>query len=311
LHFLHSPIGLPSFTSYGEENAKGEALILIAAVDAANAIRWSDLGLHPVMFEIGPLKIRWYSLAYIFGIVIGWWYLLRLTALPGAPMARRHVDDFIFYVTLGIILGGRIGYCLFYKPELFANPLDVLKLWEGGMSFHGGILGVILAILWFCRANKLNWMRVMDYVTVVYPVGHFLGRIANFINGELWGKPTDVSWGMIFPGAGDEIVRHPSQLYEAGLEGLLLGLILWFLAFRTSARYFPGMLAGAGAVIMGVLRFFVELFREPDAGVSGLFGMSMGQALSVPMIILGTWLMWSSRARRQRIESVAGQDSVA
>jgi phosphatidylglycerol---prolipoprotein diacylglyceryl transferase len=309
--FGYSPLGLRYFSPYGEEKPKGKALILYAAADAANVIHWSDFGLHPVLFELGPLKIRWYSLAYIFGIIIGWWYLAKLASLPGSPMARRHVDDFIFYVTLGIILGGRLGYSIFYNPDLLANPLDVLKLWEGGMSFHGGVIGVILAILWFCRSNGLNWMRVMDYVTVVYPIGHFLGRLANFVNGELWGKATDVSWGMIFPGAGDAIARHPSQLYAAGLEGLMLGLILWFLAFRTQARYYPGMLAGAGALAMGVLRFIVEIYREPDAGVTGLFGLSMGQTLCLPMIVLGAWLIWSAKSRRQRVESVSGQDSVA
>jgi phosphatidylglycerol---prolipoprotein diacylglyceryl transferase len=264
-----------------------------------------------VMMQIGPVKIRWYSLAYIGGIIIGWWYLTKMIAQPGAPMARRHVDDFVFYATLGIILGGRLGYCLMYKPDIFQHPMDLLKLWEGGMSFHGGIIGVMLAVFWLVRKEKLNAMRVLDYVTVVYPIGHFLGRCANFINGELWGKAATVPWAMTFPGAGDLAARHPSQLYQAGLEGIGLGLILSWMFWKTPARYEPGRLAGAGALLMGIFRILMEMFREPDQGVTGLFGMSMGQTLSVPMVIFGAYFFFTAKARRQRVESLAGTSSVA
>jgi phosphatidylglycerol:prolipoprotein diacylglycerol transferase len=188
-------------------------------------LRWESLGLDPVAVDLGFFKIRWYSLAYITGILVGWWYLGKMCERPGAPMAKRHVDDFVFYATLGIILGGRIGYVLFYQPEMLSQPSSILKLWEGGMSFHGGVLGVIIGILWFARVHKLDWLRIHDYIVVVYPIGHFLGRLANFVNGELWGRETSVAWGMVFPGGGD-VVRHPSQLYQAGLEGLALAILM-------------------------------------------------------------------------------------
>ncbi len=285
-------------------------MILASLVDATSAVHWESLGLDPVAVDLGFFKIRWYSLAYITGIIVGWWYLAKLCAQPGSPMAKRHVDDLVFYATLGIILGGRIGYILFYKPEMISQPASMLKLWEGGMSFHGGLIGVIIAILWFARVNKLNWLRIHDYVVVVYPIGHFLGRIANFINGELWGRETTVPWGMVFPGGGD-IVRHPSQLYQAGLEGLLLALIMSVLFWKTEARYKPGYLAGQFLIWMGVFRFVAETVREPDVGVYGLFGMTMGQTLCVPLIVLGLYLIFTANGRRQRVESVAGQSSVA
>jgi phosphatidylglycerol---prolipoprotein diacylglyceryl transferase len=281
------------------------------AIAAATPLNWSDLGLDPVIFSIGPVKIRWYSLAYIGGIIIGWWYLTKMIAQAGAPMARRHVDDFVFYATLGIIIGGRLGYCLLYKPDILQNPLDVFKLWEGGMAFHGGVLGVILATMWFVRAEKLSLLRVLDYVTVVYPIGHFFGRIANFINGELWGKATTQSWGMIFPDAGDLVVRHPSQLYQAGVEGIGLGLILSWLFWKTPARYQPGRLAGAGAMLMGIFRFWMELYREPDQGVQEILGLSRGQLLSVPLILFGAWLFFTAKKRCERVEAVTGGNSVA
>lgn len=279
--------------------------MLMSLVDVTSAVRWESLGLDPVALDLGFFKIRWYSLAYITGILAGWWYLGKLCDRPGAPMARRHVDDFVLYAMLGIILGGRLGYVLFYSPDMLAHPLSVLKLWEGGMSFHGGLLGVILGILWFARAHGLNWLRVHDYVVVVYPIGHFLGRLANFVNGELWGRETTVAWGMIFPGGG-EVVRHPSQLYQAGLEGLLLGIILSLLFWKTDAREKPGYLAGHFVLWMGVFRFVAETVREPDVGVHGLFGMTMGQTLCVPMIVLGLGLILTAEGRRQRMMSVAG-----
>ncbi len=285
-------------------------MILASLVDVTSAVRWESLGLDPVAIDLGFFKIRWYSLAYITGILVGWWYLGKLCAQPGSPMAKRHVDDYVFYATLGIILGGRLGYILFYKPEMIQQPASMLKLWEGGMSFHGGVIGVLLGIMWFARANKLNWLRINDYVVVVYPIGHFLGRLANFVNGELWGRETDVAWGMIFPGGG-EVVRHPSQLYEAGLEGVALGLIMSFLFWKTDARYKPGYLVGQFLLWMGVFRFIVETVREPDAGVYGLFGMTMGQTLCIPLVIIGLYMIATANGRRQRLENGAGQSSVA
>ena len=285
-------------------------MILAYLADATSALHWSDFGLDPIAVKIGFFPIRWYSLAYISGILVGWWYLLKLLDQPGAPMARRHADDLIFYSTLGIILGGRIGYVLFYRPELLKNPIDALKLWEGGMSFHGGTLGVMVAVLYLVRRNHLNWLRVHDYVACVVPFGMFFGRLAKFVNGELWGRPSNLPWAMVFPGAGD-LPRHPSQLYEAGLEGLLLGIILWLMFWKTQARYYPGRLVGVFAFAMGMFRFLVETVREPDVGVTGLFGMTMGQTFCVPLVIVGIYLVATSRARRARVEATAGTASVA
>ena len=262
-------------------------MILPFLADATSAIRYDQLGISPIIHDFGFFKLRWYSVSYIASIMLGWWYLGKLIAQPGAPMAKRHIDDFIFYATLGIILGGRLGYCLFYRPEIFLTPIEVFKLWEGGMSLHGGTIGVLVAITLFCRKHGLSFMRICDYVACATPFGLFLVRLANFANGELWGRPTTQSWGVIFPGTGDDIARHPSQLYEAGLEGLLSMAILWCLFWKTDSRYYPGRMFGALAVIYGCARFGLEFIREPDAGVNGLLGLSMGQTLSAPMIIAG------------------------
>lgn len=276
-------------------------------------VDFSSLGLSPIALDLGFFKIRWYSLAYIAGIIIGWWYLLRLIAQPGAPMARRHADDMVFYVTLGIILGGRIAYVLFYQPSILANPIDIIKLWEGGMSFHGGAIGVSIAILLLVRKEKLNWLRVHDYIACCVPFGLFFGRLANFVNGELWGRVTDVPWAVIFPSAGPE-PRHPSQLYEAGLEGLLLMIVLWLMFWKTQARYAPGKLVGTFLLGYGLSRFCVEFFRQPDAQLTEFAqatGFSMGQWLTIPMIIGGLYLILTANRRRQRIEPIAGGQSVA
>ena len=285
---------------------------------AADAIRFSDLGLRPEVFTIGSFALRWYSLAYIAGIVLGWWYLLRLLKQPGAPMARRHADDLVFYATLGIILGGRLGYVLFYAPDMLLSPLRVLRLWDGGMSFHGGVIGTSLGLMLFARQHKLNWLRVHDYVACCVPFGLFFGRIANFINGELWGRPTDAPWGIVFdrtvPFGVIEPARHPSQLYEAGLEGLLLGLLLWFAFWRTKARYEPGKLVGLFLLGYGLARFLVEFFREPDNHLrefAEATGLHMGQWLCVPMILGGAYLIATAKGRRQRVEPFAGTESVA
>ena len=280
---------------------------------AQNAIQYERLGLSPIALDLGFLQIRWYSLAYLAGILIGWWYLLKLIDRPGAPMARRHADDMVFYATLGIILGGRLGYVLFYRPEFYlANPLEILQLWDGGMSFHGGVIGTSLGILYLARKNGLHWLRIHDYVACCVPFGLFFGRLANFVNGELWGRgPTDVPWAMVFP-TGGPVPRHPSQLYEAGLEGLLLFAILWLLFWKTDARYQPGKLVGTFLLGYGLSRFTVEFFRQPDVGLENLsWGLSMGQTLTVPMILGGLYLIATAKGRRVRVEGTAGTESVA
>jgi phosphatidylglycerol:prolipoprotein diacylglycerol transferase len=174
------------------------SLISAVAATAGAPMRFEDLGLDPVALDLGFFTLKWYSLAYLSGILIGYWYLLKLIAQPGAPMARRHADDMIFYATLGIILGGRLAYVIFYDPEIWANPLDVLKLWNGGMSFHGGMIGVTTALILMARKEGLNWLRIHDYFACCVPFGLFFGRLANFVNGELWGKATDVPWAIVF-----------------------------------------------------------------------------------------------------------------
>ncbi|MBN8840623.1 MAG: prolipoprotein diacylglyceryl transferase [Sphingomonadales bacterium] len=293
-------------------------MILSLSVAAASHIHFTDLGLHPEIFSVGFFSLRWYSLAYIAGIVIGWWYLLKLLAQPGAPMSRQHADDLVFYATLGIILGGRIGYVLFYAPDMLLHPIRILRLWDGGMSFHGGVIGTTIAIIVFARKNGLNWLRIHDYVACVAPFGLFFGRLANFVNGELWGKPSELPWAIVFPHTVPpgmmEPARHPSQLYEAGLEGVVLFLVLWFFFWRTKARYAPGKLVGIFVLGYGLARFFVEFFREPDAQFAGTFfatTIHMGQILCLPMIAGGLYLIATAPARRRRLEPIAGSDSVA
>jgi phosphatidylglycerol---prolipoprotein diacylglyceryl transferase len=292
---------------------RGKALILQLATDVGTAINFKDLGLSPIALDLGFFKLRWYSLSYIASIVIGWWYLTKICDRPGAPMARRHADDFVFYATLGIILGGRLGYALFYKPAMFATPIELLKLWEGGMSFHGGLIGLILGLSYLAWRNGLNTLRVADYVSVIAPVGPLLVRPANFVNGELWGRgPTDVPWAMIFPDAQDGIARHPSQLYEMLGEGAFVLALMALLFWRTDARYYPGRLFGAALLSYGAVRFGLERFRQPDAGLENLgWGLTMGQTLCVPMILLGLWLIATSAKRRIRVEPIAGSASVA
>ncbi len=292
----------------------------MATQAGSNAIIWSDLGLDPVALDLGFFELRWYSLAYLAGIFLGYWYLLKLIKQPGSPMARRHADDLVFYAALGIILGGRVGYVLFYNLSYYLEkPLDILKLWDGGMSFHGGMVGTVLGIIYLSRKEKLQWLRVHDYVACCVPFGLFFGRVANFVNHELWGAPTTVSWGVRFPEfvGGLETLgpaRHPTQLYEAALEGIVLFLILWAMFWKSQARYEPGKLVGAFTFFYGAFRFLIEFVREPDAQLVGFAqstGLHMGQWLSLPMIILGAWLMWTAKSRRQRVEPIGGTESVA
>ena len=293
-----------------------------AANSTSDAIAWTDLGLSPVALDLGIFELRWYSLAYLAGIFIGYWYVLKLLKEPGAPMARRHADDLVFYAALGIILGGRIGYVLFYNLSYYLqNPIDILKLWDGGMSFHGGVIGTTLGILYLARKEKLPWLRIHDYVACCVPIGLFFGRLANFVNHELWGAETNVGWAVRFPEiapTGATILgepRHPTQLYEAGLEGLVLFAILWWMFWKTDARYQPGRLVGAFIFFYGIFRFMVEFVREPDAQFAGTIieasGLHMGQWLSVPMIVGGLYLMVTAPKRRVRVEPTLGTASVA
>jgi phosphatidylglycerol:prolipoprotein diacylglycerol transferase len=287
--------------------------LLVLAAAAAGHLSFADLHLSPVALDLSIFQIRWYSLAYIGGILVGWWYLTKLIAQPGAPMTRQHADDFVFYATLGIILGGRIAYVIFYDPWMLATPLQVFKLWDGGMSFHGGAFGVVIAIWWLARSNGLSMLRFLDYVACCSPFGLLFGRLANFVNGELWGRVTDVPWAIVFPSAdAGPYPRHPSQLYEAGLEGIVLFAILAYLFWRTQARYKPGLLLGVFLVGYGAARFFVEYFREPDVQLGILsWGLSMGQTLSAPMIIVGVWFIMTAEKRRVRVEPIAGDASIS
>ena len=277
-------------------------LILDLAAAASGAIRFDQLGLSPVALDLGFFTLKWYSLAYLAGILIGYWYLLKLIAQPGSPMARRHADDMIFYATLGIIIGGRLAYVFFYQPEILGNPLDIFKLWNGGMSFHGGAIGVSLGILYMARKEKLSWLRIHDFVACCVPFGLFFGRLANFVNGELWGRVVEtpgLPWAMVFPGAGP-LPRHPSQLYEAALEGAVLIVVMLLLFWKTRARFRPGLLVGVFTAGISLARFMVEFFRQPDeqlAEFARSTGLSMGQWLTVPLIVLGIGLVVRALAR--------------
>ncbi|MES2135548.1 MAG: prolipoprotein diacylglyceryl transferase [Pseudomonadota bacterium] len=292
----------------------------LQAADKSQFIAFPDLGLSPIALSIGPFDLRWYSLAYLAGIFIGYWYLLKLLKQPGAPLARRHADDLVFYAALGIILGGRLGYVLFYNlGQYLQHPIEIVKLWDGGMSFHGGVIGTSLGIFYFARKEKLSWLRVHDYVACCAPFGFFLVRIANFLNQELWGAPTTAPWAVRFmemtpfgPALGPP--RHPSQIYEAVGEGIVLFAILWWMFWKTKARYEPGKLVGAFLFFYGVFRFGIEFIREPDQQLvrfAQVTGLHMGQWLSLPMIIGGLYLMLTAKGRRVRVESTAGTASVA
>ncbi len=249
--------------------------------------------IDPVLFEIGPLAIRWYALAYIVGLILGWRYCVWLASKPPLALARVLFDDFLVWAIVGVLLGGRLGYVLFYKPLFYlGNPLQIPMIWEGGMSFHGGMIGVILALYFYTRRRNVPFFPMMDVVAVAGPIGLFFGRIANFINGELYGRATDVSWAMIFPNDPSQTPRHPSQLYEAALEGLVLFVVLHVAARSAGARLKYGWLSGMFLVGYSLSRIFVEFFRQPDAQLGYLAGaVTMGQLLSLPMLALGIWLM--------------------
>jgi phosphatidylglycerol---prolipoprotein diacylglyceryl transferase len=288
-------------------------------------IPFPDLSPNLVSFEVFgvTLALRWYALAYIAGILIGWQMIRAILRTPrlwgdSPPMSQAQVDDLLTWIILGVIVGGRLGFVLFYQPGYYlANPAYILRVWEGGMSFHGGFLGVVVATLLFCRRNGIPLLPTADALAHAAPPGILLGRIANFINAELWGRPTDMSWGVAFPGDAAQTcpgivgicARHPSQLYEAALEGLLLGAVLIWLVWRRGWLKRPGQIAGLFLVGYGAARFLVEFFRQADAQYItpdnplghalrlGEAGLSMGQLLSLPMIVAGALLIRHARRR--------------
>ena len=248
--------------------------------------------IDPVAISLGPLPIRWYALAYIAGLLLGWAYARKLVGddrlwgdLPRPSVVS--LDDLLVYAALGVVFGGRLGYVLFYNPAFYlANPEEIIAVWRGGMSFHGGLAGAALGVWWFSRRTQVSALVVADLCSAVVPIGLFLGRIANFIKPELWGRESDVEWAMVFPDAGP-LPRHPSQLYEAGLEGLVL-LILLYIAVRAGGLRRPGLITGLFAIGYGAARIFCEFFREPDPQLGFLFGgATMGMLLSLPLIALG------------------------
>lgn len=251
---------------------------------------------NPVALQLGPIAIHWYALAYVAGFLLGASYLKLLIKTKALPLAPELLDDFMTYAILGVLLGGRLGYVLFYDlPAYAADPVKALYIWQGGMSFHGGLMGVIAAILLFAYRKKLNPFFVGDLIAAAGPIGLFFGRITNFINGELWGRPTGADWGVIFPAAGDGLPRHPSQLYEAGLEGLLLFSLLWLLAFRSDSIKHPGRISGVFLIGYAASRFAIEFVREPDKQLGFLYaGATMGQLLCIPMALFGAWVFLRS-----------------
>ncbi len=290
------------------------------------AIPFPDIGPEIFSISIGSFEfaLRWYALAYIVGILVGWRIVLAAVKRPRlwpddrAPMTPEQVEEFLTWAVVGIIAGGRLGYTLFYQPGYYlTHPIEILYVWQGGMSFHGGFLGVVLAVILFCRKHAIPLLQMSDALAVAVPPGLLLGRLANFINAELWGRPTEMPWGVIFPGERAQdcpdviglCARHPSQLYEAGLEGLLLGTALLVLGFGRAWFKRPGLLTGLFLVGYGLSRAFVELFRQADAQFItadnpmgyviqiGTSGLTMGQLLSLPMAALGLWLMLAARRR--------------
>ena len=251
--------------------------------------------IDPVALQLGPVAIRWYGLMYLVGFAAAWWLGMRRKAFLGERITDEGISDLIFYCALGAVLGGRVGYMLFYAwPDLIADPLRLFKVWQGGMSFHGGCLGVCLGGWYFAKKQGLQWFAVMDFLSPFAPIGLGAGRLGNFINGELWGRPTDMAWGMVFPHV-DTLSRHPSQLYELILEGLVLFTLLWF--YSSKPRPLSSV-SGMFLIGYGAARIFVEYFREPDMQLGFLWaGLTMGQWLSIPMVLAGIYLIMTAEKR--------------
>jgi phosphatidylglycerol:prolipoprotein diacylglycerol transferase len=264
--------------------------------------------IDPVLVHIGPFAIRWYALAYITGLVAGWWLLRHLARRSPVVATKLQVDDFLTWATLGVVLGGRFGYVLFYQSGYyFSHPLQMLQVWNGGMSFHGGMLGVTVAIILYCRQQKIPLLGFADRIAVVVPIGLGLGRCANFINGELWGRPAPgVPWAMIFPNDPTQLPRHPSQLYQATMEGLILFVLLFALSRSERVRARFGMLTGVFLMGYGVARIIGEFFRQPDPFLGYLWqGATMGQLLSMPMVLAGSGFVAYALTRPPRIEAAS------
>lgn len=261
--------------------------------------------IDPVLISLGPLQIRWYGVAYVAGILLGWRYARRIAGNDRlwqggrSPMTSADLDDFLLWATVGIVAGGRIGYILFYDfAAVAANPLRAVEIWNGGMSFHGGLLGTLVAMVLFARSRDIPVFSLFDIVCAVVPIGIFFGRIANFINSELWGRLADVPWAVVFP-TGGPFPRHPTQLYEAALEGLVLLTVLALLIYRRRALACPGLVSGCFLIGYALARILVEFYREPDAHIGYLLGgwLTMGMVLSVPMLAVGLWAVTSARSR--------------
>jgi len=253
--------------------------------------------IDPALIEIGPVVIRWYAVAYVVGLLVGWRYVRLVARLRFPEFPPRAADDLLIWCTLGIVLGGRLGYVLFYQPSHFiSHPAEIFQIWEGGMSFHGGLVGTILALIGFARVRKFRILTVADLLACAVPIGLCFGRIANFINGELYGRASDVPWAMVFPTDPLQLPRHPSQLYQAAMEGVILFAILTSIVFMTRAATRPGLLTGIFLVGYAVARIVGELFREPDSFMGFILGgVTMGQLLSLPMLAVGIYLI--ARAR--------------
>jgi phosphatidylglycerol:prolipoprotein diacylglycerol transferase len=259
----------------------------------------------PVLVHLGPIAIRWYALAYIAGILLGWRYAValvrtaRLWVFRGPAATPAQLDDLVLWITLGVIVGGRLGHVIFYTPAIiWQDPLEILKTWHGGMSFHGGIIGVLVAGVVFALRNRLDILRLGDVIAAATPIGLFFGRIANFINGELWGRPTTLPWGIVFPGAEPAVPRHPSQLYEAALEGLVLFTVLASAVFGAKLLNRRGVVMGLFVLGYGIIRVSLENVREPDSYMPHFpLGLTMGMILSAPMIAAGVWLICAGGGR--------------
>ena len=287
--------------------------------DVSPALVSIDLG----FLGLGTFHLRWYALGYMAGIALAWWYasaMIRRPRLFGgtSPLTKDQLDDIMFWIIVGIILGGRFGYVLFYMvPYQFdviaANPLTIFKIWDGGMAFHGGILGVTIALILFARRRKVSLLSIGDIAGVVAPIGIGLVRLANFVNGELWGRSTDVPWAMVFPSDPSQLARHPSQLYQAGLEGLAMMAIMLSLFWLTKARWKPGLLVGVFTAGIATARFINEFFRQPDAQLTEFAmrtGLSMGQWLSIPMILVGiAVIVYAMRNKTGRVDTPVASES--
>jgi phosphatidylglycerol---prolipoprotein diacylglyceryl transferase len=253
--------------------------------------------INPIIISFGPLAVSWYSLSYVVGILLGWQYIIKLIEKKYSTLEKQHVDDFVTWVIIGIILGGRLGYVLFYDPvKYLSNPIEILKTYEGGMSFHGGVIGFVIASFIFTRKNKIKYFTLVDMVAASAPIAIFLGRIANFINAELYGRITDAPWAFIFPGS-DGMPRHPSQLYESAMEGFALFFILYFCITKYKALKKPGLVSGIFLILYSIFRLIIENFREPDAhiGFHAEF-ITRGQLLCLPMLITGIILIKYSKS---------------